>query len=438
MRSFQAQTTLGTSLRVASKSIHTVPNLVRSLRAFVPLRRLKINLPPTTWANREARMMIRGSAMGTETSVAPNESRANRVQADVTLYSAQGAEKKEEEAPGVWFFGYGATMSENVIANRKLKPLATMPARLKNYSLVFDIGNMSDGSAFASVRKSKGSNGGDTEVHGVLYRFTSEDYEKMLRSENALPPADGLLAHDKRTYCAEPVKAQCYGAEGEEVDAFTLLNRRTEEAEAALYWGHGGSDQHTLPEAKLPSWRYLAVMCEGARNLGLDENYTARLARHACIKGSPPLPASKALTNSAKLTENDEKGLRHLTLDELACFDGRLAQSLSVQREGQSLLSSRSSTPIYVACCGHIFDVSKSRQVYQTGFLKGAAGGDISGIMSKFLYIPSVDVDGTLLPRDEDGTTEMQRESNTSMMSMMAARNPLVGMLRVPTGLLDV
>ena len=78
--------------------------------------------------------------------------------------------------------------------------------------------------------------------------------------------------------------------------------------------------------------RRLAVMCEGARNLGLDENYTARLARHACIKGSPPLPASEtALTNSAKVTEYDKKGLRHLTLDELACFDGRPAQSLSVR-----------------------------------------------------------------------------------------------------------
>jgi hypothetical protein len=97
-------------------------------------------------------MIIRGSAVGTETSEAPNESRANRVQADVTLYSAQGAEKKQGEAPGVWFFGYGATMNENVIANRMLKPLATMPARLKNYTLVFDIGNMSTCFSMVSSR----------------------------------------------------------------------------------------------------------------------------------------------------------------------------------------------------------------------------------------------------------------------------------------------
>ncbi|KAK3283856.1 hypothetical protein CYMTET_8464 [Cymbomonas tetramitiformis] len=188
-------------------------------------------------------------------------------------------------AEGVWYFGYGVTLNKLVLAARGLTPLEAVPARLKDYRIVFDVRRAGAvaGPTSASIREAKGEG---QEVHGVLYKFTEEDYAALLRVEDAVPPADGLLARDLRTYVSHQVTVQPYGEDGQVVKAFTLFNRRTVEADAALYWGHGGSDQHTHPEEFPPSWNHLAVMYEGAHQVGLDKQYIARLSDGLSIKES--------------------------------------------------------------------------------------------------------------------------------------------------------
>ena len=68
------------------------------------------------------------------------------------------------------------------------------------------------------------------------------------------------------------------------------------------------------------------------------------------------------------------------------------------ERVGQSLRVGRPLAPVYVSCGERVFDVSKSRDIYRNGFLKGWGGRDITDFMSsKFAYVPKVDVDGTPL-----------------------------------------
>lgn len=305
---------------------------------------------------------------------------------------------------GNWFFGYGATLNENVIKNRKLSPLEASPGRLDEYRLVFDVGHMGDGAAFASVRAATG----DACVHGMLYYFSEEDFTAMMRSENAIAPPKGT--EDNRTYVPKLVKVTKY--DGGTVQAYTLVNIKAIRAMQA------GGDEKDKMEYK-PSWRYLAVICEGARRNKLDKAYTADLAALEYIKG----PAKKAV-------QEIEPSAKKFTLKKLAQYNGDYSQAMTVKRNGQTFTAQRTPSPVYVAFRGKVFDASISREAYRSGFLGGLAGQDITKHMMTFAYVPSVDVDGSVLEVDEtDGMNAMQRDLLDSIEGVMTIRNKFVGVL---------
>jgi cation transport regulator ChaC len=85
-----------------------------------------------------------------------------------------------EEDSSRWYFAFGSNMeSETFINSRKMSPLSKEVARLSGFELVFDQkGIPVVEPAFASIRESK-----DSEVWGVLYKLSKEDFERLHYTE---------------------------------------------------------------------------------------------------------------------------------------------------------------------------------------------------------------------------------------------------------------
>jgi len=85
-----------------------------------------------------------------------------------------------EEDSSCWYFAFGSNMdSETFINSRKMSPLSKEVARLSGFEQVFDqkvIPVVEP--AFASIRESK-----DSEVWGVLYKLSKEDFERLHSTE---------------------------------------------------------------------------------------------------------------------------------------------------------------------------------------------------------------------------------------------------------------
>jgi len=87
-------------------------------------------------------------------------------------------------------------------------------------------------------------------------------------------------------------------------------------------------------------------------------------------------------------------------------------------------------SPIYIGFFGRVYDVSESRAVYKPGAAFSAnAGKDATNALLKMATVPRSDVDGSLLPLDENGRNELDRQLAESMMNFMAKKYPQVGYL---------
>jgi len=140
----------------------------------------------------------------------------------------------------VRYFAFGANMSTRVLARRGIEVAGSEVAELREHRLVFDQrGVWPVEPAFASFVPAPGH-----VVWGVLYELPVAQIERLDRYETA-------------NYL--PVEVAVVGA-------------RTGPTAARAY-----RTRRPVPERR-PSARYLALICEGAREHGLPEEYVRELA----------------------------------------------------------------------------------------------------------------------------------------------------------------
>ena len=143
----------------------------------------------------------------------------------------------------VLYFAYGANMNRDVfLGRRRFRPLSTETAVLPGYELLFAARGMTFlEPAFAALRPTAAAC-----VHGVLYCLRKDEAERLHRLENG--------------YAQLRVSVRV--RESDVVEAYT----------------------YNIPELThglLPSRRYLRVLCDGARAVGLPPEYVAALAGHS-------------------------------------------------------------------------------------------------------------------------------------------------------------
>lgn len=137
-------------------------------------------------------------------------------------------------------FAFGANMSSRVLARRRIAPARGEPACLHDHRLAFDqAGIPLVEPAFASIVPAPGR-----VVWGALYDLTEADVARLDRYE---------------TTDYVPVEVPVVGAQSGPTTARAYRTRR--------------------PVAeRRPSARYLALLCEGAREHGLPAEYVQDLA----------------------------------------------------------------------------------------------------------------------------------------------------------------
>jgi sulfite reductase (NADPH) flavoprotein alpha-component len=148
-------------------------------------------------------------------------------------------------AGALWYFAYGANMSRRVLARRGLAPRSSEPARLDGYRLRFShAGLIALEPAFANLEPDpRGA------VHGALHLLAREDMDRLDRIE---------------------------GAEYLHVDV-PVTGR-----DAGVVTARAYLDPHPV-DGRRPSRRYLRCCCEGARELGLPDDYVAGMAAHPSL-----------------------------------------------------------------------------------------------------------------------------------------------------------
>jgi cation transport regulator ChaC len=141
-----------------------------------------------------------------------------------------------------WYFAYGSNLDPTVFeGRRRMRPLATRPARLAGWRLVFDLPVGPGERAVANVKPDPRA-----AVHGVVYRLTPSDAEHLDRTEGV-----------HRGYYARVTVEVATGGGGR-LEAFTYVSR------------------HGRPGRK-PSVRYVGLMLRGARLHGLPEAWVREL-----------------------------------------------------------------------------------------------------------------------------------------------------------------
>ena len=146
----------------------------------------------------------------------------------------------------LFYFGYGSNMStQYLIKRRKIIPLESQVACLKDYELIMNMGgpNFLEPS-FANIRPSKGST-----VEGVIHKINDEDLQKIVNTEGE----DYQL-----------VKLSVY-KNGKRKVAYTLIYM-TEETK-------------DIP----PSKRYLKILIKAAKENNLSQKYIASLESRTSI-----------------------------------------------------------------------------------------------------------------------------------------------------------
>lgn len=154
----------------------------------------------------------------------------------------------------VWYFAYGSNMSPGTfLERRRMRPLETVTAHLHGYRLCFDIPVGPGERGVANLRID-----GTTRTHGVAYRLTQADAERLDRTEGV---PQGL-------YYRESVELRLRDARV--VAGFTYRSRISD-------------------PGRKPSARYLGLLLDGARAHGLHADYVAALEAFAlAVDERPP------------------------------------------------------------------------------------------------------------------------------------------------------
>jgi hypothetical protein len=142
----------------------------------------------------------------------------------------------------IWYFAFGSNMVRHVIVERRrVRPISVERGRLDGYRLVFNEPGIPRWEpAFANIEPAP-----NETVHGGLYRILPSDFDRLTRDEST-------------NYA--PVTVRVVGERAGPVDAVTYVTRAP-----------------TL--GLLPSRRYLELLCRGARELALPDDYVQALAR---------------------------------------------------------------------------------------------------------------------------------------------------------------
>lgn len=187
----------------------------------------------------------------------------------------------------VYYFGVGSNLSRKKVETRGSSPIVVksmQPAVVPGYRLAFNmrgfpplepgmgsIEPLDDPSHKALLAYER------QECHGALIRLSSEDYEKMMRSEGV-----GLTNSTVRPGYEEVVlEVTPYGAT-KSVQAVALRAR----------------PHCRLKQDPCPSLRYMEILREGAQELGLKPCYQEWLANHP-VQQSTKLVQRMAVRNLA-------------------------------------------------------------------------------------------------------------------------------------------
>lgn len=142
------------------------------------------------------------------------------------------------------YFAYGSNLASSVLRGRRgVLPRATNVGLVPDYRLAFSLPGVPPEPAFASIEPAEGDS-----CHGAVYTLTLGDWAKVCASEGV-----------PFGYRVEQVDVQCY--DGRVARAWTLRAAAPREA--------------SLP----PSRRYLDLIKEGAKELGLAESWQLKLDR---------------------------------------------------------------------------------------------------------------------------------------------------------------
>jgi cation transport regulator ChaC len=142
----------------------------------------------------------------------------------------------------LWYFAYGSNLDPGTfLGRRQMQPLETRIGVLRDFELRFDL---PVGPGERGVANVAASPGGD--VWGALYRLTHADAERLDRTEGV---GRGFY---------QRLEVEVHTHDGLLLAAFTYRS------------------PFSRPERK-PSRRYLDLLLTGARELGLPEDYVARL-----------------------------------------------------------------------------------------------------------------------------------------------------------------
>lgn len=168
----------------------------------------------------------------------------------------------------VRYFAFGANMARRVLVKRRgIHPLASVPARLDGYALQFSLRGLPlFEPAFATIVASPGES-----TWGVLHTLTTPDLARLDRIESAYDRVDVLLQTPEG-----PTQATAYTA------------------------------RRPVPE-KMPSRRYLRLLCEGAREHGLPSAWIDALAAR---KGAHVALVSPAIESIVEVGERALHSLR--------------------------------------------------------------------------------------------------------------------------------
>ncbi len=148
----------------------------------------------------------------------------------------------EARTTTLWYFAYGSNLDASTfLARRRMEPLETRVAVLKDFGLRFDLPVGRGERGVANVAPCKGD-----EVWGVLYLLTYHEAERLDRTEGVHHGVYRRLGVDARD------------AAGTLLSAFTYNSL------------HGQA-------GRKPSRRYINLLISGALQHGLPAEYVKRL-----------------------------------------------------------------------------------------------------------------------------------------------------------------
>jgi len=162
---------------------------------------------------------------------------------------ADDTEHRYDETEVVWSFAYGANMNRDSLDKRKVTPLRTLPAILRNYSFKFNLNGI-----MGNVQPCEGE-----EVHGLVHLLTLPDQRKLEQAEGK-----------GRIYDLYQLLVTTY--DGQELWACVFVGMP-----AAVQPGDGR-----------PPERYRNIILQAAHEFGLQERWITYIESFDYVKSRRP------------------------------------------------------------------------------------------------------------------------------------------------------